>query len=398
LLNEELVNFSSPLPIPQGGWNELIVLDSIGCQRHAIFFVDSPGSLTGVDWHLAASHGFLAPGFSFWLDLMLFNDGCLESPAEFVLDLPDGFTVESCSHPYTQIDTPSGSQLIWQLEASTFEDPAILIELVLIASTSLQIGESVCFSGEVTSAINDILPENNVWLSCPIVLASYDPNDLAAFPEGKCEEHYVSATEPITYRVRFQNTGTTAATFVHVYCPVDTAFDLTSFNSLHSSHPMITELVNGELRFRFENIMLPDSSSNAEASQGYLFYQITPKANVPEGTVALNDARIYFDYNEPIFTNETFHTLTYQDVDTILCEAVSVTEKPANSALILYPNPTTGMLFCDELIHGYRLFNSYGKLIVASSAPTRVIDMSHLPDGVYLLLDGNSRSLRIIKS
>ncbi len=208
----------------------------------------------------------------------------------------------------------------------------------------------------------------------------------------------VSATEPITYRVRFQNTGTTAATFVHVYCPVDTAFDLTSFNSLHSSHPMIIELVNGELRFRFENIMLPDSSSNAEASQGYLFYQITPKANVPEGTVALNDARIYFDYNEPIFTNETFHTLTYQDVDTILCEAVSVTEKPANSALILYPNPTTGMLFCDELIHGYRLFNSYGKLIVASSAPTRVIDMSHLPDGVYLLLDGNSRSLRIIKS
>ncbi len=398
LLNDQTVDYTSPLSIPQSGWNELIIRDSRGCQRESVFFVDSPDFSSDVDWDIMANHGIMNPGFLVGFTLVASNNGCVNSPAQLSLTLPPGLTVSSCSHAFTSLNVPEGLQLIWQLDPMTFDDAPVVIDLQLIADVSLTVGAIVCFSAEVVSSIEDVLPENNVWHSCAVVMASYDPNDLTAFPEGKCEAHYADATEPITYRVRFQNTGTAPATFVHVHCPVDSSFDLASFAPLHSSHTMITELVDGELVFRFENIMLPDSTSNPDESQGYLFYQITPLPGVAEETVVWNQARIYFDYNAPIITNQTFHTLTYEDVDAIICEEVGINESEREHRLSAFPNPSSGLFSFDDWIKGCRIYNINGTLVFSSSIPLRTLDLRQFADGLYLLRDDNGRSVRLIKT
>jgi hypothetical protein len=38
-------------------------------------------------------------------------------------------------------------------------------------------------------------------------------------------------------------------------------------------------------------------------------FHIKQRRDVPNGTVIKNRAAIYFDYNDPIITNETFHTI-----------------------------------------------------------------------------------------
>ncbi len=57
------------------------------------------------------------------------------------------------------------------------------------------------------------------------------------------------------------------------------------------------------MHIRFDNILLPDSLTNPEGSQGFISFKIYPKSELPEGTLVDNRAAIYFDQNPPIITN-----------------------------------------------------------------------------------------------
>jgi hypothetical protein len=46
-----------------------------------------------------------------------------------------------------------------------------------------------------------------------------------------------------------------------------------------------------------------------KGSNGYVSFRINLKSDSKVGTVVKNHAEIYFDKNQPILTNETFHTL-----------------------------------------------------------------------------------------
>jgi len=73
---------------------------------------------------------------------------------------------------------------------------------------------------------------------------------------------------------------------------------------------MITELVDEQtLRFRFDDINLPDSTNDEPNSHGFVTFEISPKENLPSGTEIVNSAGIYFDFNEVIYTNEVLNTL-----------------------------------------------------------------------------------------
>ncbi|MBK6836829.1 MAG: hypothetical protein IPG89_22240 [Bacteroidetes bacterium] len=63
------------------------------------------------------------------------------------------------------------------------------------------------------------------------------------------------------------------------------------------------------LRWKFNNIMLPDSNSNEPASHGYIQYRIKRTNNNTPGTQIKNTAYIYFDFNEPVITNTTINTI-----------------------------------------------------------------------------------------
>jgi len=143
------------------------------------------------------------------------------------------------------------------------------------------------------------------------VLCAFDPNDKLTYP-NRPDEFYTRMNEEIIYTIRFQNTGNAEAFNVVIRDTLDQNLDLTTFEILATSHPTIlsTSISEGEyINFNFFNIFLPDSTSNFEASQGYVSYKISVNKGLENETVVNNSASIYFDQNPPIHTNSTINLM-----------------------------------------------------------------------------------------
>ncbi len=174
---------------------------------------------------------------------------------------------------------------------------------------------------------------------CQANIGAFDPNDKQAQPLGYGTAHYINDNIPINYKIRFQNTGTDTAFTVVVIDTIDVHLDPGSISMGASSHSYDWELrENGILAVTFDNIMLADSNVNEAASHGFFKFEIKQQPNNPIGTVITNRAGIYFDFNPPVITNETFHTIG-DDFVTILL--VSGTEELLEEGVSIqvFPNP-----------------------------------------------------------
>ncbi len=155
-------------------------------------------------------------------------------------------------------------------------------------------------------------PQNDgdafIDIECQEVRASYDPNDKRAFPEGAWPEHFIEPGQEIEYQIRFQNTGNDTAFQVVLLDTLSEWLDITSIQLGAASHPYAFDILPGRvLRFTFDDILLPDSTTNEPASQGFVWFRIGQ--NAPLGVRIENRAAIYFDVNPPVITNTTFHTI-----------------------------------------------------------------------------------------
>ncbi len=141
-------------------------------------------------------------------------------------------------------------------------------------------------------------------------IGSFDPNDKTGFPEGIGAGHHIERTEPLEYLIRFQNTGTDTAFTVVIRDTLSPLLDIETLQLGAASHPVrLNVRGENELVFSFENILLPDSNINEAASHGFVQYSIRQKNGNPDGAVIRNRAGIYFDFNLPVLTNETWHTV-----------------------------------------------------------------------------------------
>ena len=95
-------------------------------------------------------------------------------------------------------------------------------------------------------------------------------------------------------------------------------------------------LPGGVAQFTFDNIMLPDSNINEAASHGFVSFKINQTVNNPVGSVIYNSAAIYFDFNAPIITNETFHTIHDPWIEIF---QIATEEIPVLPNVMVYPNP-----------------------------------------------------------
>lgn len=172
----------------------------------------------------------------------------------------------------------------------------------------------------------------------PTVLAcSYDPNDKAGTPSGETDSHFIENGTELEYLIRFQNTGNYQAFNIHVLDVIDEDLDLNSMEIISTSH-YCQPTINAETRevdFFFPDIMLADSTSNEPASHGFIRYRVLPNPNLAEMTTIENTANIYFDFNPPVVTNTTLHTISdlYFGI-----EEVNLARLP------VYPNPTNNLV------------------------------------------------------
>jgi hypothetical protein len=176
----------------------------------------------------------------------------------------------------------------------------------------------------------------NIDKNCQQSIGAYDPNDKQGFPTGVTSKHYLDENTDIEYLIRFQNTGTDTAFNVMIEDRIDeNLLDLSKIRILSSSHKMDWSIKNkNTLIFDFKNIMLVDSFKNEKLSHGFVLFSIAQKYNNPLQSVIKNKASIYFDFNEPIITNETFHTIG-RDFLSINTENIFIPEV----SIVLKPNP-----------------------------------------------------------
>jgi hypothetical protein len=147
--------------------------------------------------------------------------------------------------------------------------------------------------------------------------------------------------------IRFQNTGTDTAFTVVVRDTISDKLDFKSIEFGTSSHKYEAELYgkNG-VKFTFNNINLVDSFKNEPKSHGFVKYRIKQNKDLVFGTQITNRAGIYFDFEAPIITNTTVHTIGGKDILSGIFEqsfeniiAVKVSPNPFTQSAILELSP-----------------------------------------------------------
>ncbi len=168
-----------------------------------------------------------------------------------------------------------------------------------------------CGGETVLSRMNEFpLDDEDGFLDiyCGAVTNSYDPNDKRGFPLGVGEENHILPNQRIQYMVRFQNTGTDTAFTVVVRDTLEDELDILSVQVGVSSHAYEFEMYGPRvLQWTFNDIMLPDSTTNEPESNGFLTFTVEQIADLPDGTEINNSAAIYFDFNPPIITDLSNH-------------------------------------------------------------------------------------------
>lgn len=235
---------------------------------------------------------------------------------------------------------------------------------------------------------------------CQENIGAFDPNDKRSFPRGEGDDHAVLPETPLKYQIRFQNTGTDTAFNIVVLDTLTELLDLETFRPGASSHPYEWEITEERtLKFLFENIMLPDSNVNLEASNGFVNFFINHVEGLPEGTVISNRAAIYFDFNEPVITEDTWITLLTPN---------AVKNPTAELDFSVNPNPTTDAVFVNLGQHNistgtWNIYHPNGQILMEGAFGFNqfAVDVEKLLDGVYILQvidsEGNVGNQRIVK-
>jgi uncharacterized repeat protein (TIGR01451 family) len=180
-----------------------------------------------------------------------------------------------------------------------------IIQISVKTEIQVQIGSYLSVAAEVSVGNNDDfdLLNNNATIR-KLVVGSFDPNDKSV--SSDClDPHFISDNENLYYTVRFQNTGNFPASFVRIIDTLSQNLQIGSIQVVSASHPY-TWIIKGRnvLDVFFDNINLPDSTTNEPASHGYIKFAIKADSTLHVGQSITNAAYIYFDYNPPIVTNE----------------------------------------------------------------------------------------------
>jgi hypothetical protein len=300
----------------------------------------------------------------------VFIDNVLTSTANFMLNEADSVIV--CQN--------SNGATISVLADQHQEYPGFEYDIEAIERCGLP-PYSLGFIMQLPQADSDHFQETD----CTEITGSFDPNDKRVTPVGLTSNHYVDSLVTLEYLINFQNTGTDTAFTVVIVDTLSSYLNPASIHSMLSTHNYQMEIMNGdELKFTFNNILLPDSNINEPQSHGFIKFKIDQQPGNPKGSVITNSADIYFDYNAPIKTNTTLNTI----FDTILVSYVTPIPLSPNYSLELFPNPSTGIIHVAiSRPATLTIVNSVGQItsVQQLNQTEETIDLTGYSKGIYFL-------------
>ncbi len=279
-------------------------------------------------------------------------------------------------------DLTEAGHLQWVIaEVAPFSSLIIYPEFSVPADVGL-IGTVLTSDASITTDPQDSDPTNDTDQATRTITSSYDPNDKLAETSSRLHPtlYYLNTDTYVDYTIRFQNTGTGPAYNVYLMDTISPLLDLTSFQILASSHAYSASLGNSrDLRFDFTNIMLPDSGSDMSGSQGFISFRLKPVSGIMLGDELVNAADIYFDFNEPIRTNDAVLLVD-------MYSGITDTQAPY---FTLFPNPVTdqfSVLLTPDAVR-MDVISADGRVVLSQRAlpGSNGVDARNLTQGAYSL-------------
>lgn len=158
-------------------------------------------------------------------------------------------------------------------------------------------------------------------------------------PKGYDVPHYVSPQTDLDFVIQFQNTGADTVQQVVIRDTLSAVLDPATVFPGAASHPYQFDILgNGIVAFTLTNLnLLP---GGGVPSEGFVKFRVSQKPNLPCETTIFNSAAIFFDFNAPVFSNTTFHTI---------CDSFIIIDSTLNSSEVylkgaevkIFPNPAT---------------------------------------------------------
>jgi hypothetical protein len=246
------------------------------------------------------------------------------------------------------------------------------------------IGTIATVHARVQPVVDEISLANNDRSMDFTIVGAYDPNDKQVSPRGRPEDDLTSVLErEFTYTIRFQNTGNYHATRVHITDTLHPLLDATSLRILHSSHNVDAFIHQGVLHLDHQGIMLPDSTSDPEGSQGMVVFVLRTVPTADVNDAITNTANIYFDLNPPIITNTVRNA--YGDIGTgqsTLSATGFIHVQPIlGGSYVFALNDMAGQLSTVQII------DAHGRMVhELPPLGTGTFSMGDMPPGLYLLI------------
>ncbi|MEZ5045909.1 MAG: T9SS type A sorting domain-containing protein [Chitinophagaceae bacterium] len=330
-------------------------------------FIDTVSALFDESIYLSGSN--VVPGFSgSHLNINVSNPNPFTVQNRITLLLNDSLSYSSCNIlPDSILSTPNGDSIIWYVTTMPFSNYQYLKVFVNVPS-NVTLGSVL--TSHVTLMPTNIIDSNlsnNTFFYGQVVVSSWDPNDKQVYPKGIGSEGYITLQDSIlTYQIRFQNTGTSVAHNIVILDTLSDKLHISSLEVIGYSHQYQIEILDGHiLKFKFNNIMLPDSGSNFEASNGFIVYKIKQKNSNQIGDIISNSASIYFDFNSPVLTNTTINTLK---------NPTTISESIATDELFkIYPNPASTSVTVEYSLQSetsiLQLFDLTGRIVKEITLP-----------------------------
>ena len=365
LISSTPINYTNTFSIPQTVINQNFCVKST-----------NTGDDLGV---LITSTSEARPGFASTYQIIYTNYGnsFLPVSGSINLNFNNAKVNYISSLPAQNSSTPSS--LTWNFSnLQPFETRVISINFTNNSPPVVNNGDILTFTTTISPFIGDINPANNTFVLNQMTIGSYDPNDITVLEGPKITA--AQALDYLYFRIRFQNTGTASAVNINVKTILDANIDWTTFQPVYSSHVYNTTINNGnEVGFKFNNIYLINSSADEPNSHGYLIFRAKPKSTFAIGDLISQQADIFFDFNSPITTNIA---------TTQIGDLLGAVETDPESALRIFPNPTTGLISVKmNDFATYSLHNMMGQILQKGqlSQGLNKIDLSKSTPGLYVM-------------
>ena len=285
----------------------------------------------------------------------------------------------------------AGNQVHWTMPPIAI-GATWTVEVVLSTPIGTSIGTEIVHVLVVAADAVDEAPADDQALLTDVVVGSFDPNDKQVFPD-EIELADLLVGQRVEYTIRFQNTGTAAASFVVVVDSLSSDLQWGTMRFESSSHPCSWEMRSGILRFRFDPIILPDSISDEPGSHGFVRFSMLPQPTLLPGYQVSNRADIYFDFNPPVATEPAIFNIIIN----------TATSDVHQGAIMLHPIPAEDVLWVevpmsDAMNWTMRILDMDGRVISTSEVTSgaKAVDVQDLRPGAYVL--ELSSSLQLLRT